>query len=120
MDISSSKQFFLLLKISRFLLVHCPVVHSDDTKEQSDVAPLAMRPCSLLFLQILFELMAKGGAVKGLIKEKDLVQALELFVSSFKAFELIVSTFKAFERIIVDPVEIEKMVVNVVRRGKNV
>ncbi|KAE9455516.1 hypothetical protein C3L33_12567, partial [Rhododendron williamsianum] len=37
---------------------------------------------------ILFELMAKGGTVKGLIKEKDLVQ-------------------------IVDPVEIEKMVVKV-------
>jgi len=38
--------------------------------------------------EILFELMAKGGTVKGLIKEKDLVQ-------------------------IVDPVEIEKMVVKV-------
>ncbi|KAE9452437.1 hypothetical protein C3L33_15663, partial [Rhododendron williamsianum] len=88
MDISSSKQFYLLLKISRFLLVHYTVVHSDDTKEQSDVAPLAMQPCSLLFLHILFELMAKGGTVKGLIKEKDFVQ-------------------------IVDPVEIEKMVVKV-------
>ncbi|XP_058215724.1 glutamyl-tRNA(Gln) amidotransferase subunit B, chloroplastic/mitochondrial-like [Rhododendron vialii] len=38
--------------------------------------------------EILFELMTKGGTVKGLIKEKDLVQ-------------------------IVDPVEIEKMVVKV-------
>ncbi|KAL0014521.1 hypothetical protein SO802_001590 [Lithocarpus litseifolius] len=39
----------------------------------------------LRFLQILFELLAKGGTIKGLIKEKDLVQ-------------------------IADPVEIEKMV----------
>lgn len=30
---------------------------------------------SLKTLQILFELVAKGGTVKGLIEEKDLVQA---------------------------------------------
>lgn len=28
----------------------------------------------VMYLQILFELLAKGGTVKGLIEEKDLVQ----------------------------------------------
>lgn len=30
---------------------------------------------SFILVQILFELMAKGGTVKGMIEEKDLVQA---------------------------------------------
>nr|KAJ0225947.1 hypothetical protein LSAT_V11C100029980 [Lactuca sativa] len=50
--------------------------------------------------EILLELMEKGGTVKGLIKEKDLVQASSLFYIVFKQE--------------VDPVEIEKIVDKVI------
>jgi hypothetical protein len=42
-------------------------------------------------LQILFELLAKGGTVKGLIKEKDLVQVSNLVRSfyRYKSFQMV-------------------------------
>jgi hypothetical protein len=36
------------------------------------------------FTKILFELLAKGGTVKGLIKEKDLVQVSNLVRSLYR------------------------------------
>jgi len=45
-------------------------------------------------LQILFELIAKGGTVKSLIEEKDLVQASDLIIIVVLSTEIRLLVFK--------------------------